>query len=338
MAHNVVFVDGITTYPTGVYTAAFQKNWAAAFGGTSGNRDVSDASGNIRFPGTKVFAFGPFTGTSTTYNTMTSRTFGPMSDGVTVGWAQRSASIELVAGVGFTDGIYVSLFGPDRIQIRNQSNSILADVPHPGITSVFNYYELELVTVHPSNGEANLYVNGVLWRNFTGIPTGTTIEQIQIRMQNGVGANRFTDFYVAEAQLGDSRVITLLPDGDGTHTGLTPEPTAANYTRVNSNNDTTYNHSDVPGTKDTYTVGDMPFDDVSVYAVAVSPRAQKVDAGSGSGRALVRTGATDFHGDDMILAAGSWQWYPTIWSENPDTLLPWETTEVDDLEVGFEVR
>jgi hypothetical protein len=227
------------------------------------------------------------------------------------------------------------------IQVRTGASTVLLNVPHPGTGFVWNYYEIE-VFAHATTGWFRLYLNGVQIGEVTGINTGSALSRIRCGKLHAhmEGTDNITDIYVADEPLGDFRVVTLLPDGAGAHTDLIPEPTAANYTRVNTTtrDDTTYNHSNTPGDKDTYTYSDLPFSDVTVFAVAPAPRAQKVDAGSASGRAVLRTNSADFTGPDRILAAGSWQWFPTIWSANPDSGLPWEPAEVDAIEAGFEVR
>jgi hypothetical protein len=346
---TVHFIEGFSHYPHGTsaddgMSSLLQKNWLTIDSpgtvGTSRPRITEVFAGmSSRFPGTRFYQAG-----SVSRSFITSRPL-PALTSYCVGSAIRCDPVTAlespsVSTHGLLLGTVFLRVHPEHIRVTVGGTTVV-NVPHPGIGTVWNYYEMA-VDVHGSAGTVTVYLNGVEIASATGLNTGSSPTDLRVGKQttnNDNGRSGYTDIYLADEALGDFRVVTLWPDGAGHHTDLTPDPTAANYTRVNTQaqNDATRNFSDTPGDKDTYTYDDLPHDDVAVHCVSHSPRVRKEDAGLGSGRALLRTGSTDFHGPDLILSTSA-QWFPTIWSANPDTLLPWEAVDIDAIEAGLEVR
>jgi hypothetical protein len=340
---TVLFVEGFSHYRTGQsgsispgVTDMLAKNWASFSGEGSGGVNAGVLTSSPRFPGTRYLHLGSALGSAT--RSFVTRSFGNQAT-PTMGCAVRLDEEDgnLRFGIG-TQGLAINP-RPTDIRVIGPGGTLFT-VPHPGSGLVWNHYELA-TTIDPVVGTAALYINGVFIHSVAGVNTGTSASVLRFQKTNSVGNPHVTDIYVADERLGDCRVGRQLPSGAGTYTDLAPDPdTNANYQNVNSDtlSDGTRNASATPGAKDTYAIEPLPEGDLAVHAVVPAVRAQKADAGTVLARHLVRTGLVDHGGDDLVLAAGSWQWYPWILSTHPETSDPWTSEDVNALEVGFEVR
>lgn len=161
--------------------------------------------------------------------------------------------------------------------------------------------------------------------------TGTSIDIDDIYLCNGAGSVN-NDF------LGDIRVDTLLPNGDGSNSGMSLSTGTTHSTLVDENpqNTTDYVFSATAGTKDTWnyantvTVG-------TVRGVQLNTYAQKSDASARSFRPVVRHAGTDYGGTDVNLGVG-FVYYQQVYETNPGTGVAWTTANVDAAEFGVEVR
>lgn len=212
---------------------------------------------------------------------------------------------------------------------------------------IWYYIELK-VTVNNSTGSFELRVNGEAWITGSGVDT----QQSGNAYANGyrvgqlgggttsIGVTRVDDLYYADDWLGDIRVDTLYPSGNGNSSlwvGSDGNSTD-NYLLVDEtppNDGTDYVGSPTVGDLDTYAFGDLPVAG-TVHAVKVKMRAAKNDAGAKSINAVVRDSGTDYDGASQAVST-SYLYYDELYLTNPATAAAWTDTEVNAAEFGVKV-
>lgn len=154
---------------------------------------------------------------------------------------------------------------------------------------------------------------------------------------------QYDDFVLADdtgsqAFLGDYDVYTILPDGAGASAQFTPSA-GSNFQNVDENpndGDTTYNESSTIGHKDRFTMGNVPADTDTIYAVQVGAIAKKTDVGSRELNVLAYDGTTEGAGPDVALNT-SFGWVIGMFEDHPTGAAAWTETEVNSMEAGYEV-
>jgi len=138
--------------------------------------------------------------------------------------------------------------------------------------------------------------------------------------------------------LGDIKVETLLPNAEGSNSGMTCSTGTVHNTLVKEvpPNTSDYVFSAVDGTKDTWGYANTT-QTGGVKGVQVNTYAQKSDAGAKSFRPVVRHGGTDYPGTDVGLGTG-FGYYRQVYETNPGTGAAWTTSELDAAEFGAEAR
>lgn len=164
--------------------------------------------------------------------------------------------------------------------------------------SLSTWYYLELViTSDLTSGTFELYLNGLLELSGSGVTANGTHNYSDIVRFLGSGtgqAHRIDDVYILDAsgsvnnvRLGaDTKVISLLPTGDGTTLQFTPNSGSNHYSRVNENplDSANYNESTTVGDTDLYTYPPCGVD--QIYGIQVTT------AIDGTGNLVTPAGAT----------------------------------------------
>ena len=156
-------------------------------------------------------------------------------------------------------------------------------------------------------GQGGTTANGILLGSVDDVAnTGTVFDDVYLLddVSSGVSGAFNNDF------LGDVRIESRLPDGDGASSQLlgsdgnsvnnsllVDEPTAPN-------GDTDYVESLTLGNKDTYTFQDLVSTSGSIYGVGIYPYAKKTDAGSRSIKTISRLSTTEMDGPERQLGSG----------------------------------
>jgi len=170
---------------------------------------------------------------------------------------------------------------------------------------------------------------------------------------------RWTDLYVLDGTdgtiigqrdafasvLGDIKVEYLAAQaGNGSNTGWTTSTGSDHGAMVDDgasgpNGDTDYNSSATAGTKDTYTLANLPTSAVSIIAICPIYSVSKDDSGSKYVAPVYRLGGTDYVSATAVQAPspGSYSMLTEIVSKSPATGITWSTTEVNALEAGLQV-
>lgn len=200
----------------------------------------------------------------------------------------------------------------------------------------------------PSGGIAILRVNGVEQINTTGdtqlLGTAGTLDSVMFG--GATSTPSFDDLYICNALgsdnntfLGDVRVHTLVPTGNGANSGLLGSDgnSTDNYLLVDElpPSEVDYAASGTPGVKDTYLLTDLSTS-APVLGVQVGYSALKSDAGAIQSRSVVRVSATDYPGttDAPGTTKSAFLYMHQI---NPATGVAWTPAEVNALEAGMEV-
>lgn len=221
------------------------------------------------------------------------------------------------------------------------------------LVGTWNYVEWKVTLADGTGGAATVRINGETMLDVSGIDTrngGTDglINEIRFEGNNG-HTRRWDDVYILSGDaiapndfLGDCRIMTLMPDGNGSSSDLVGSDgdSIDNYQLVNQNppNDASWVGSGTPGDLDLYTVEDLPDSIVTVHGVQVSARAMKTDTGAISGRSLLKSGGTTVASDDMILGSTFAHGGRMALALEPDGSAPWSPADVNAIEAGFEVR
>lgn len=234
----------------------------------------------------------------------------------------------------------------DYNSVSPLGQSAAANLVPPG---VWHYIEIK-VTVHDTTGAIEVRIDGSATPviNLSNVDTKnggtkTTIDSFSFYTSNGNGMS-LDDMYILNpngsantAFLGDVRVETIVPTGPGANTGLTPS-TGANWAAVDelpaNTSDTVA--SDVAGTKDTYTMGDLSAGAGTVYAVQVGAYAQKTDSGARQIKPVVRHSGADYSGTALPVGT-SYGYVFAIYETNPGTSATWTVAHVNAAEIGAEV-
>lgn len=219
------------------------------------------------------------------------------------------------------------------------------------------YFEVK-VTVHDSTGSVEVRINGsdTPLINLTSVDTknGSTgvIDNIRLISPSGSVAVQYDDWYICDLTgsinndfLGDVRVDAIVPDGDGTTTGLAttfPASPTDHYSKVDEaqqDGDTSYNEDSVDNVIDLFTFGNLPALTGTgvVHGIQTVIVAKKSDAGSKGIREKLRAGATNYSGASKVLGTG-YQQFLELRETNPNTAVAFTEADINSgIEVGYEV-
>ena len=216
---------------------------------------------------------------------------------------------------------------------------------HPNGT--WAYVEIK-GSINATTGIVVLRVNGVEVINFTGNTknggTSTNIDSFQVRYDGGNGGQQWDDLYCLNSLgttnndfLGDVRVQTLVPNGPGSNTQLTPSA-GANWDAVNElpYSATDYVSGSTVGNKDTYATSDLPAG-YSVIAVQANATAMKTDAGTRNLKTTIRAGGTDYSDTTAAALTTSDRTISSVRETNPSGSVAWSQASVNAMEIGVEV-
>lgn len=140
--------------------------------------------------------------------------------------------------------------------------------------------------------------------------------------------------------LGDSRVETLMPSGNGNSSQLVGSDgnSTDNYLLVDEttpNQDTDYVESSTVGEKDTYAYGNLTPTTGTVYGVQPCLYARKTDAGVRSVASIARLSGTEVDSANHTLGS-SYQYFTDIREAKPGGGV-WTITDVNNAEFGVKV-
>lgn len=207
---------------------------------------------------------------------------------------------------------------------------------------VWNFVELDYA-VHDSTGAWEVRLNDVAVIGPTsGLDTrngGTgVIDNLYVVAQGG-NTRAYDDMYFASGTtsfLGDGRVITSMPTGDGGNTAWTPN-TGSRWAAVDEvphSSDTDYISNGTSGQRDTFTFAALGITG-TIKAVVLGLVARKDDAGTRQVKSTVRRGSTNYDGSVVLSLPTTYQRFDgDVMTVDPSDSGAWTVADVDASEFG----
>lgn len=259
---------------------------------------------------------------------------------------------------GNTRHITVLLRPNGAIEVIRGSNStgssgtVIATAPLGTLPAAgWTYVEVRC-TIDDSTGAVEIRADGSSTPSlsFTGDTrnggTSTNIDRVELR--SGSSNNGIDDWYVLNTSgaaphntwLGDVRVFTLLPNGNGNSSQLVGSDgnSIDNYLLVD---DLTVSIADyvgsaTPGQKDTYAMENLPAGVSTVFGTFEVIYALKTDGGYATAKSVLRSGGTDYTSDALVLGPAV-RVGGKLRTTDPATGSAWTASGVNAAEVGVEV-
>lgn len=339
----LVFIDGFDHYAT----ADITKKWSALSGATISGSSGRRGGGALSVGSILQYAYKSVTAAAT----------------YTVGFAVNLSNFTYTTNLicineGGTQHITLGLTTSGTLRVYRGAASggtTLATGTTTLSTSQWYYIELK-VTVDDVNGVVELRLNGSGSPeiNLTSTDTrngGATGLIDRISMGTAAGGANYSqqgfidDFYVTNTSgavntgfLGDVRVDTLLPTGDGNYTDFTPSTGSTHYNLVDETtpNTTDYVSSSTVDDRDSYTFPDLQMlTSQTIHGVQVNAAALKSDSGSRELGLMTRLSSTD--DDSASIALLTSQSYISAIFEVDPAAAAWTESNVNSAEFGVKV-
>jgi hypothetical protein len=205
-------------------------------------------------------------------------------------------------------------------------------------------------TIDNSAGAVEVRVNGVavigpLTSQDTQNAGTASWNSVKFGAGNNAGSNDYDDFYALDGSgggtlatfLGDVRVDTVYPTGNGNTSGSTPSTGTNRGTTVDepsTTNTTYYNTLTAVNYKDTLTLTDAPNVGATPLGVQVNVYALKTDAGIGTLAPVLRHSGTDYDGTAKALNTSYGFNVCQAYGLNPAGGA-WTESDFNALEVGY---
>jgi hypothetical protein len=325
----IVFVEGFDT--TNAAADLIQKGWTGL---------GSYTAGTGRLDGRSAVCSGN-TGAQTWTHVLPS-SYATLIVGMAVNQTSiGNGAFDIRAGATRTVRIQTDASG--HYQILNSAGTVLATGTTVVTNSTWHYVEVKAF-VNGASGTVELHLDGVVEIASTVVNIGSTnLDTIALVRTGTSNQLNWDDIYAADTTgsapnntfLGDVRVETVFPDGDGAHLAWTPTGGGAHYTQVNANvpdDDTTYVSDATPGDIDSYTVTNID-GGATVYAVQVDLWARKDDASTRQIAPLIRQASTDYVGNTVTLGT-TYSYYQQLYDKDP-TAADWTAANINADEFGI---
>lgn len=265
--------------------------------------------------------------------------------------AQAGTLITFASGA--TEQVRISANADGSIEAFRGSTSLGAS--SPGLFAQGVYFHIQIrVVIHDSAGVVQVRIDGSASESLslTGADTndagGGVCSAVRIGSISGRGSrDAYIDDFViwdttgsvANAWLGDVRVDTLFPSGNGDSSQFVGSDSNStdNYLLVDgaAPNTTDYVQSDVDTNKDLYAMGNLTHAPASIFGVVATASALKDDAGTAAIALRCKSGATETAGSDQALSTSRAR-YVTVYETDPDTAAAWTVGGVDAAQIGVE--
>lgn len=277
---------------------------------------------------------------------------------VIVGFACRiTGEHPLVAvrtdGVG-TDQLTITVSPGGSLVLRrgDRNGTILATSTTPIVMNSWHYIEMK-ATIADAGGECIVRIDGVDRINFTGdTRNGGTSALVDGVLFPGssftAGVRTIDDLYVCDATgtvnnnfLGDIKIETLYPNGNGVHSQLMGSDAnqVDNYLLVDepgTPSTADYVASGTVADKDTYTFSNLVTPTGPVLGTQINMHANKTDSGSRSIKALALSGGSTATGSVKPLQT-TYNTHLQVQETDPNGGGAWTIASVNAAEFGVEV-
>ena len=247
------------------------------------------------------------------------------------------------------------------IEWYRSSTSIATANIIPLIKGAWYFLEFKIkLTNSTISGDCVLRINNEQVFDMIGVDTlGTNSNITDLRI--GPGATKapdnawqvryIDDLYISNTSgsapnntfLGDIRVVTIRPTGNGTTNNFlgSDADSTDNYLHVDEetpDGDTSYVESSTSGEIDMYLMNNLPVTPVNIFGLENILICKKDDAGTRTGKHVLRLGGTNYPTGEFFPSADSYIAFTNLWEKNPDTDSQWLKTDIDNLEAGIKVE
>jgi len=260
------------------------------------------------------------------------------------GTALNSNLLTLKAGGGVVAAARLVTSGASTVwRVVNSAGTTLATGTTPIVTGSGAWYYLELkVHVSATVGTVELRMNGAPTAecSATGVNTGASnIDAVSV-----TGTTGFTDhddIYVCDTSgsvptndfLGEVKVETLYPNGDGANTAWTGVYTDWDDPSVDDA-DATYVSSATPNDRETSALTNLATATGTVFAVQTNLTSRKDDAGTRTIAPVVRIGSTNYDGTTTAALGSSYADYTQLYDRLDPSGATWTISTVNAMETG----
>lgn len=226
------------------------------------------------------------------------------------------------------------------LSVARGDGTVLATSTANIIEGAWHYITLDY-TINNSTGAVELKLDGVTIASASGVDTqnGGSAQVNVLRLSERAEASNtsyFDDVYVASANLGDNKVISLSPNGDDDATGWNITGDTLAYTVLADNSDSSFIDTDATNELARLNMGDLPVGYTVINAIQPVVRWDKSDAGTCTGRLNVKSGTTTDTGATKGLTETIVWFGGDILSQDPDTTADWDSSGVNAVQVEIE--
>ena len=215
---------------------------------------------------------------------------------------------------------------------------------------MWNYFEIRILAgTDNSNGELEMHMNGKQVLSEIGVDTFSSaggVGRVQFDGSDHFD-HLFDNIYILNTLgsvnndfLGEIQVETLFPNAAGTTTAWSVTGAATNHEATDDNpfdDDTSYVSTSATSDKDTYNFDNLTSITQNIVGVQMLPNGKKQGTGTREIAPVIRSGSTDYDQTTFNLTT-SYDYYPTIVEQDPDTGSAWTASGVDSAEFGFKVN
>jgi len=233
--------------------------------------------------------------------------------------------------------------GADRfLRLINSAGTTLATGTTNIVVNTW-YHAVIKCVVNASTGAVELRLNGSSSAEMSAssVNTGSTnIDTLSFETGNSqqmyvddIYCNDTTGSSPTNDWMGDCRIETLMPNGNGANTAWTGVYTDWDDPLLHDG-DTTFVSSSTPGDRETSTLADLVGTATSVYAVQTNLISRKDDAGTRTIAPVIRISSTDYDGTTTAGLTASYLDYRQIYDRLDPSGATWAASTVNAMEAG----
>jgi len=234
--------------------------------------------------------------------------------------------------------------GTDLQVTRN--GTLLGTVASYLLTDIWRWISLRVV-IHDTTGIVEVRNgDGTVLLNLTGVDTKNTATAQATNVYLNNVLLLIDHFFLMDTSgatfnghLTERAIWTGFPNAEGSTLDWTPTGAATRWEAVDDvgpDADSTYISSGTVGHVNLSNVQDPPATITGIVGVMLQNRSRKDAVGTRSINGLIRTGASNFEGEETALDS-DYLSRADLFEQNPDTALAWQLSDIDALQIGVEV-
>ena len=259
------------------------------------------------------------------------------------GMAFRGVSNSDPLGIGnATSGVGLTIYSSGRIVATYIVGYSTVDVESRYTCRMTNwlwhYLTFDCNIGDPGADYLKVWIDGELVLDITGVTFSTTGGATQIQLPYSM--TQLDDIWVKSDHdyFMEAQILALFPDGAGSYTDFMPVGESSNYLNVDEfeqDFDSTYNYG-VSGDKDSFAFMDLDTTG-DVHALVVRVFAKGEAGNADELRPFVIVGGNKYNGTSQLPSEVRYGYIQHIWDINPDTSVSWTVSDINAIQIGYEV-